>query len=1447
MIGLVVCGVACVAWIISQGRGPGEVETGPPGWRVAEGSLTQDRAGRWRAKGDATLVRGGVELRLAPGTSLEFGSEGDLSALESGTATLTAAQSFSIGEWSFEPLLDASVGNEPGAHDSEAARLQVTPIGFEVVGGRLRAKGRALLDGRVLDPASPFFRFDRGIPISGDAEPDPVDPRGSPPARPTGQIVDAASGLPVSEAVVHLVFSPHEEGYPAFPADAAHASVRADANGYFAAPVFRAADPRLYLHLEVDHPDFEPFVQVLGPGADVFGNWPLVTLRLRRALTTTLRFVDEVGHAVGRLAVELVGSPADQFVGEDSWDEGRTLRADRALVRYTREDGSLRITKDSQLLYVRDPVAYLWDDDVAEPTRYVLVEARAEEARGVSPEKWAILHIRYATGLSDVLLDGDGVPVSDSLVQLEAAGMRPVRVVTDDQGRYRFVPRPYPRRSLPESVRWPRPWPVRFDRPCTEGDDLCALNPRSGDLTVLSPILWKQALHSTFDRQSRERILAARPAGLLRFDLVAEDETGVLYPVPADSVVIDDGALTLIERSVDGGVVFAGALPTSAGQRVVSVNGFEPVLLQIPARLPRDRYLDLGQVLLERGESIRVRLHGGFSELYARTNFHIAPVDAPALAQELRFDSSGELLVSGLTRGVEVAFGVDGSGIEPYAGRLRIDTEVAQRGLDIALVLRTEVPVVSRGGVTDLAPEQTPGYRVVERYYGLDDRPVSCVSYPLRPDAGFGSIRILPEPRQAEVFVLGPYFQVARAFRNPTTRLEFAFGLLEMKPSRYAVLSFCGRSAERVLETLALHSNHNDYHDVARAFAVDRSSVASYLVIDNLMPGRYRLDWRDPDESTATFVFEVEERDEVLDLTVPCPDPSLDLRVVFVSDPEGRAIPGVVFAGTVTADPVVPFDLGPLPYGVALDLFPVLPADSGQGDAYVLAVKRGEPLDVRVTAPGFLGQRWLVPVGRELPVQFELERGVRVEGTVEDPNGQPFTGTLLARWSRTLSGPSSDPPIVVTHVDPPAQIVASKGGIRESRLPALAHSFEFQDARSEARDAVEQQFLGARPGELKLKLRESRAVRGTVLLFDGTPAANAVVALIESGQAHRFPQFEPRLEKARYSAKADALGRFEIDGVPVDLRESLALLAHLPGYTDAVEDPFDRRRNEHRLILAEPTELILDVGYGSDEVQDDYLFELYHSHDLSGRGPLLRIGEVLPTRVGGKSYVGVLPGYYRVTWSHRAAPGDAIQTHRVVDAVVEPGRVSSLRLRIREPFRDGEVLFNGRPLGAGWVLLTDDPADSESTRLSRVVDGRFRGPLPTRGSRLYAAVVPDDRATPFPNQRRGEALFREVDGGRLSRASGRLLIEYVAFDLTLLFPPAAFARLSPTLTLEIPNHEWVGQGYRSSFVGERVSANPTTIRLLAPGTYTFKTSTSAASRVVHEVEIDRDLQVEVSL
>ncbi|MGE3164315.1 MAG: hypothetical protein AB7O52_05385 [Planctomycetota bacterium] len=1434
---LVVVG-ATLAWL----RSPPQPLGGPAGWTVTAGDLTRLDLGHWRAAVVTRLERGGLELRVAAGAELRFTEAGELAELMTGAATLTATEEFELREWNFTPLAgeDGEVGPS-GRGGAVSARLEITPLGFELTEGWLRAQGRALLDGRVLSPESPFFRFDRGIPLTDGPGPAVPDDRGAPAlGAPTGQIVDAADGRPVSDAWVHLVFSPHEEGYPPYADPAARVTVAGAADGTFTAPVFRASDPRVFLHVEVDHPDFEPYVQVLGPGADVAGRWPFFTVRLRRAVTTVVRLVDPEGQGVPQLAVELDGSPADRFAGEDAWDEGRTLRPDRALIRYTQADGSLRLTQDAQRLTVRDPVRYLWDADVAEPTRYVLIHARAELARGVSPEKWAILPTRDASGLPDTLIDGEGVPVADALVEIEVEGMRPVRLLTDALGRYLFVPRPYPGRLLDAAVLWPQPWPVRFDRPCGEEDELCDLNPRRGRLTVLSPTLWKQEVEGTFDRQARDRYLEARPAGLLRLSLQAVDAEGVPRPVPADSVTIDDPGLTLVERSLGGDVVFAGALPTTPGQRLLAVNRYEPVLLQIPARLARDRYLDLGPIALELGDALPVRLQGGSAELYERATFRIAPARTPQLAQRLRFDGSGEQRVTGLRRGVEYVFGVDGSGFEPYAGELLLDTESANRGLDILLSLRDEALVSASGMLADLTPQQTPGYRVIERYYGRDGRVVSCVSYPLRPDAGFGSVRRLREREQAEVFVLGPYFRVATALRNPVGPLEFEFGVLDEHPSRYAILSFCGRSATHVLSNLSIVSDTHDYHDVVRRFAVERSLVESYLVIDNLMPGRYRLDWSDPDGSPASYLFEVDPRDEVLRLEVPCPDPSLLQVVVAVADPSGTPIVDATFEGVLEWAPLPLTPFGALPDGVDADLFPSIPR--GVGAVYVLTIEQGKPLDIRITAAGFLGQRWRVPVGRSLPAEVRLERGVRVEGTVQDPNSLPFTGRVSVRWTRTLAGEPEEPPILVTHVDPQPVVSVANGVVEDNRLPTGPHTFEFADSRSEARAIFEQDFRGHRPGELQITLRESRALRGTVVHRDGTPVGDAVVALVASGEAYRFPQFEPPLASARYSTQVDAKGGFVIDGVPVDLRGDLALLAHAPGWTDGVEDPFDPALGERVLVIDDPTELILDIGYAADEVHDDYEFVLEHSFDRSGRSPLVRIGPLLPTQLGGRAYVGVTPGYYRVTWSHVNAPAGAVGLQRRVDAVVAPGRSTTLQLRVREPFRPGDVQFNGEPLAAGWVLLTNDPGDPQATRVARVTGGQFTGPIPT-GGRLYAAVVPDDRAQPFPDQRRGEALFREIRGGRGSRA---ISVDYSAHDLELVFPPGSLARY-PNLTVELLNYEWVAQGYRTTFVPERVTSNPLVLRLLARGTHRFKVSTSEATRIVHEVEVVEDERIEVGL
>lgn len=1398
----------------------------PGGWALLSGFIDEE-GGSWRATNAVSLQRDGVTLDLPAGTELRLRGD-DLPEIQKGVVNVTVDRDFRFGDETFEP--------------DGAVRAELTPEGLRLLDGLLKAQGQLLAPGSLrvrIRGINPDLR-DRPV---ADPEEERFDDDQA-----TGQVIDARDGQPIAGALIRVTFSHHDEGYPPIPEAGSQTAVRTNERGWFRVPVFRPEDPRLRMHLEVDHSAYLPEVLVLVAPPDTSGRWTFPTIELRRSLTTSVLFLDPDGAPLSGAPVVVRETHHDRFLGEDEFDEGRTQRRGRREIRYTEADGTLRVSKDRVLLSLLDPILYMWDPDVGAPQRYQVVFARRDEALGLEWEKWGIVRTGYGSALPAVLFDADLLPVSNALVEIEVYGMEAIRFYTDEAGSYRFAPRPYPRQLIPSRVRHPRPLPVRFDVPCSLEQDICDLEPREGVLTVLTPDLWKQEVRGTFDVQQRDRYLLARPAEVLAARLVFEDEGGELRPIPADHVRLDDAALTLVERRATGEVVWVGAIPEASQVRTVSVNGYEPRAFTIPSHLREDRFLDLGNLVCERGTSVEVRLFGIDPDDFDRVRLGVTPRKIPHLAQEYPVGASGTVVVSGLVPGEPYHFGVEGSRVEPFSTEIVVDQGHVEDGIQLDLVPRVEVYTRLLGSVSQLLPEETPGYRVVERYYVLDRAdPISAVSYPLPPDGVFGSLRRLPATWRAEVFVVGQYFRVWRGSRVASEPGVYDLGVLEPQPSNHIIFRFCDSSAEQVRETLRLHADEQNFHEVARAFVVYYNALYSYLILDNLQEGKYQMRWELRDGTERTLDLAVSDREPQRSIYVPCLDPELQNIVVTLRSAEGGPVSGAFFEsvrGLRSAEELENILADPeLSWQIPEDLLES--NDPYDGQPYLLQVVREGGVDFQVTAAGFLPQRWRVSEDGKFPAVIELQRGVQVEGVVRDAAGQLFDGVLEVTWEgfKEESRSGTDPEYVsVTNADPPATVEVIRGVLQAHRFPTGPQVFTFRDVRSEARARGVFQFEGSQQRELDLTLREFRSVKGMVYLPGGEPAVGAVVSLMRPRHAFRFPQREQRPKDRVYSARVDAVGGFEIDGLPLDLGDDWALVAQLYGWNDAVETPFDPFLPIHPLVLDYETELVLDIGFVNDHAQSPYRFFAEHSFAVDGVGPFRSLGRWLPQSEP-RAFQGITPGTYRVTFAHTGLPeslADAYpQSSREVFVV--PGRSNSLTLRITDTWKSGTARINGRPVMSGWVLLTDDPNDPESLRVARVARGEFRIPIPRSSGSLMATLIPDDYVDPAPNAYRGEALFVELPGG----SRDHLDINYQAHDLTLSFPAGTLEEHTD-LSVEYPHYEWNGQRYETSVVTERVRSNPMRLRLLQPGTIVFKTSRTGAFRVRHEVELDQDVTVDLT-
>ncbi|MEM7167124.1 MAG: carboxypeptidase-like regulatory domain-containing protein [Planctomycetota bacterium] len=1251
---------------------------------------------------------------------------------------------------------------------------------------------------------------------------------------PTGCVVDARSGRKLDRALVHYVFSHSDDGYPPIPVEGARGAVLTDSKGYFQVPAVAPEDPNLYLHLEVHHKDFLPLVHVIEGGHDSAGNWPFTTLLVRRAQTSLLQFVAADGGPVPDLAIEIEPPAEDRFLGEDTWEEGRSWRAGRPVIRYTDADGTLRIARDEQVYRVIDPVYSLWDRNYQEPALFYQVSPHRERSLGRAWEEWGIVSVRASLPVESTLVDARGAPIADTLVEVRLApihGGPPTqwaRFYTGAQGEYLLAPRPYPVRTIAQP---------HIEAPCTQQattsrDLRCTEQPRLAELTVLSPYYWKKRVQYFATTDGHDVAVNALPAAQLSWKIAVpgEDENGekVAVGVPADGLRVVGPEWTIVQRGADGVIVLAGRIPEGLAVIDFSVAGFVPAQVVLPAHVSTVAKLDAGVVHMDRGESVTVRVATTDPELLERAAIKVAPVYESQNTQTYPLGSDGSVTISGFTQGDRYWFAIDGSRLEPQRAPWRVDAGTVLRGLDLEAVPRNIQEVRLTGVALHVPEEDAALYRVVERYH-FDGQwePLTCVSYPLPPDRRLGSVRWLPLADTAEVFVVGPALRVwhHEVHHIPNTP-AFDLGRIEPSSSKYVVLRFCGFPAAAVLPTLELFSGVRRDHEVARVFHIPVNAFEDYLLLDNLQVGTHRLSWIEA-KARRNYVFDVLEEEVAETLVVPCRNPEQAEQVVRVVNHLGKGLDGVDFEG-LEAVPLAVATQIDLPWGIATDTFPDLIDEPGH---YLARFETDRDLEVEVRHVQSPGVRIVVPQGRDLPAAIRLDPAVRLTGRVKDANGLPFDGVVDVSWLRFDGDDGEDPLEISGGV---AGVPVRRGVLEETLVPAGRHRFTFADQQSAAEDERWLDIDAVDKHSVQLRLRETRSLRGTVWLPDGSPAIGATVALVHRDKAERWPQRDPiGLAGMQFSTRSDAAGRYEISGLPVELAADQALVAHLDGFVDAVQYDIDLLRLEHPLPLSRDDRLELDIGYGDEVDHPPYRFQLEHSF-VGGSGQDL--GPLLTTPLGGVGYRGITPGTYLVRWSHPLFPRSDYgyqQPFKVVD--IFPGDVVELVFRINERFVGGTARLNQGRVAAGWVVATSDPSDPSALRMARVLRGTFNAPLPlTPGT--HFAIFRDGENPPDPY--RGEALLRPVpEDARLE--SGRVALNYIGYDLALQFPADALS-VHETISIEFPHYEWAGSGYRERQVTEQVVSNPFRLRLLPAGEFVFTVWTGASHKITYTVDPAQD-------
>lgn len=1221
-----------------------------------------------------------------------------------------------------------------------------------------------------------------------------------------GFVLDAVSGDAIAGARVRLTWFHGSEGLSAAGLSPLAAVLRRSAaDGTFNLPLAEPEDPRLLAHIQVSHPEYSPQVCVLHGRMDSRGRWMKLEISadtpdpvllggridgpgtgqriefyLRRALTVPVRLLGPDGRGLPH--APLLARPwiADHSFLEEpeievTWS-GRLVRPGQWRVLYTDERGSLRLP------FSENP----WDLDLLHPLYYLygrrqpgLAATTGMQRILLPPSGELILEAQQGHVVRHQLVDLGRRPVAHCEIELELKGMPVLRTRTDGAGWFELGVHPFLHPARPLSIA----------------------NPRFGRLTTRSPLYWNRSVDLVLPAQDPVVLLEAHPASTLGFRLVSGGNE-------SPAAVAADGLRTTLDMMVirlgaNGEVSYCGVLPAPGTHIGIVRSGYLPgnLLLAGGSPLELSRDLEIGDLPLARGWTREVFLEGASPEALAGARLSVSRVEGiPAGFDGLevhRYEpgADGKVLVGGLQSG-EYLLSVDGPLLRALSMSVTIFEENLDEPVRMPLDLSDEEIVTVTGLVGGLGVFETCNVTVVERYFiSGREEPLAMRPYPLSRDGVFGSVREIRGVEAVEVSICttderGTESFLSRGDGPP----KFEFGELRLRRPPHAELEFYTPGYSAVWPPLSLSLEGEAGNEVSSRMRLS----GHLLMIDNLRMGRYVLRWKGLDAEEESYLFEVrnkfggEVRARVQRRLLP-----LEVMEVDVVDSRGSRVEG---ARIVQEDSVLPPGLETGHPALANRLF--------------VTVMTRQETSFSVEAPGYLPAYVRVPPGEVVPRSIFLYRDLaRVMGRVLDTGGEPFNGILEIDWTPLT-------PSVIRHGQP-LLVEVLNGRLRAEGLLPQPRDFIFRPKDSSS-------FLRRRlalPEERRLfdlgvlRLGETRSIRGFVYLGEGMPASGAVVALMPIGEAYRYPGAAPAdFQRLKWKTKTDEQGSFELGELPLVLPPRWALVAHLDGFSDSVEEDPVLDAPSRELFLDRETVLELNIGYVNPPAQDHYAFTLEHQADPSDPGSRVDLGELPPEFFGLHRFEGVRPGQYRVKWGLR----DAYEPVPPVweNVFLPPAGLGRLDFVIEGLVVRGRARLNGLAVEKGWVILTHNPGENGGARVGRVIDGEFELIDPPNVLRAWAAVIPEEKDQVVQNIYRGEALPVEVRNYRSSLRTGFLEVAGAGYNLRLELDKNLLLR-HPGAALSFDHWEWDGKRFRAVEDSELIESSSLLFGLLLPGSHRF--------------------------
>ncbi len=241
--------------------------------------------------------------------------------------------------------------------ESDAARdaAASSPSGTVAGSAGLHGAGESdLANGAAFDLSSEeTTTSDRGVPSPGLVKAltgVPESGVGNRERVRAGTLYDLGTGATLTGARIlatayHGTNDPLNAGYPALFQEV----VEVETGGSFHLPIFDPDDPRLLVHLQIDHPSYLPVTVVLERRDTVAAEWQQREIQLRRGLTSRVQITTADRRPLARVPVRVVPTHDGHALLERETVWVALRRSERLIargepsVRYTDDAGYLRL------------------------------------------------------------------------------------------------------------------------------------------------------------------------------------------------------------------------------------------------------------------------------------------------------------------------------------------------------------------------------------------------------------------------------------------------------------------------------------------------------------------------------------------------------------------------------------------------------------------------------------------------------------------------------------------------------------------------------------------------------------------------------------------------------------------------------------------------------------------------------------------------------------------------------------------------------------------------------------------------------------------------------------------------------------------------------------------------------------------------------------------------